>query len=195
MLDLGAGSAPALDGTSDEQQRERDEGERRAAFTATPGRCRSSRASCGPRRGSGRATCRARPRASGSGSDSAGPTVCVSRGTSPGVSQRWPWTWKVWKSEPIAITSHCTSSPTFAWKTGVLPTKARPSIVMNFPIGARTTSNSRSGACSFRPRIESIPYMPPRDRVHHRRRVVVVGPDAGRVLAGGAACRCRSGPA
>ena len=85
----------------------------------------------------------------------------MSFGILPGEIQRWPWTWNVWKSEPIAITSHWTSSPTFAWKTGVLPTKARPSIVMNFPIGASTTSNSRSGAGSFLPRIESMPNIPP----------------------------------
>ncbi len=48
-----------------------------------------------------------------------------------------------------------------AWKTGVLPTNARPSIVWKSPIAAKTTTNSRSGSSSLRPRIESIPYMPP----------------------------------
>ena len=41
----------------------------------------------------------------------------------------------MWCSEPIAITSHWTSWPGKAVKTGVLPTKARPSIVWNWPIG------------------------------------------------------------
>ena len=59
------------------------------------------------------------------------------------------------------MTSHWTSSPTRARKTGVLPTNARPSIVWKSPIGANTTTNSRSGSGSRRPRIESIPYIPP----------------------------------
>jgi hypothetical protein len=92
---------------------------------------------------------------------SAGPTVWVSRGTPSAVRQRCPCTWKVWCSEPIAITSHCTRWPTREVNTGVLPTNARPSIVWNWPIGAKTTTNSRSGGRSWRPRIESIPYMPP----------------------------------
>ena len=40
-----------------------------------------------------------------------------------------PWTWKTWKFSPRAITSHCTRSPTFAWKVGVLPMNARPLMV------------------------------------------------------------------
>ena len=32
---------------------------------------------------------------------------------------------------------------------------------MNLPNGEKTTSNSRSGARSWRPRIESIPNIPP----------------------------------
>ncbi len=84
-----------------------------------------------------------------------------SRGVPSGVTQRWPCTWKVWCSEPIAITSHCTIWPTSALNTGVLPTNARPSMAMNLPNGENTTWNSRSGARSWRPRIESIPYMPP----------------------------------
>ena len=67
----------------------------------------------------------------------------------------------MWCSEPIAITSHCTWSPTFEWNTGVLPTNARPSIVWKSPIAANTTSNSRSGSGVPLARIESIPYMPP----------------------------------
>ena len=67
----------------------------------------------------------------------------------------------MWCSEPIAITSHWTSSPTREWNTGVLPTNARPSIAWNLPIGEKTTTYSRSGARSLRPRIESIPNMPP----------------------------------
>jgi hypothetical protein len=43
-----------------------------------------------------------------------------------------------------------------------LPTKARPLIVWNLPKGEKTTWNSRSGARSWRPRIDSIPNMPPR---------------------------------
>ena len=115
---------------------------------------------------------------------SAGPTVCVSTSVPNGDFQRWPWTWKVWCSEPMAITSHWMVWPTIEVKTGVLPTKARPSIVWKSPIGAKTTSNSRSGRSSCLPMIESIPYIPPRDRVLHRRRVVVVGPHADRVAAG-----------
>src|SRR3954470_12999217 len=79
----------------------------------------------------------------------------------PGGIQRWPWTWNVWKSDPIAMTSHWTRSPTVEWKTGVLPTNARPSIAMNLPNGVKTTWNSLSGARSWRPRIDSIPNIPP----------------------------------
>ena len=92
---------------------------------------------------------------------SAGPTVCVSTSVSNGDFQRWPWTWKVWCSEPMAITSHWMVWPTIEVKTGVLPTKARPSMVWKSPIGAKTTSNSRSGRSSCLPMIESIPYIPP----------------------------------
>ena len=115
---------------------------------------------------------------------SAGPTVCVSRGPSL-VTQRWPWTWKVWCSEPIAITSHCTSSPTLEWNTGVLPTNARPSIVWKSPIGAKTTSNSRSGSGAALGADREHPVHAAGDRVVHRRRVVVVGPHADGVVAGG----------
>src|SRR4051812_3685274 len=93
--------------------------------------------------------------------DSAGPTVWVSRSEPSRATQRCPWTWNVWCSEPIASTSHCTSSPTLEWNTGVLPTNARPSIVWNCPIGAKITTNSLSGLCWWGPRIESAPYMPP----------------------------------
>ena len=158
MLTSGGDAADARRHENEEPERRRG---RERALTETPGRCRSSRSSCGPRRGSGRATSRARPRSSGTGTTPpARRSACRGR-RCPGVSQRCPWTWNVWKSEPIAITSHWTTSPTFAWNTGVLPTKARPSIAMNLPIGANTTSNSWSGARSFRPRIDSIPYIPP----------------------------------
>ena len=92
---------------------------------------------------------------------SAGPSVRVSSGTPAAVRQRWPCTWKVWCSEPIAITSHWTRSPTSECSTGVLPTKARPLIVWKSPIGASTETNSRSGFRSWRPRIESMPQSPP----------------------------------
>jgi hypothetical protein len=85
----------------------------------------------------------------------------VSSGVPPSVSQRWPWTWKVWNSSPIAITSHWTVSPTRDVNTGVLPTNARPSMVWKPWNGAKTTRNSRSGRGSPRPRIESAPYIPP----------------------------------
>ena len=162
-------------------------GQRRArafAVIATPDRSRSSPSSCDPRRGSDRAMSPARSRASECGTTRRGRPSAYRATRSPVSAQRCPWTWNVWKSEPSAITSHCTSSPTFAWKTGVLPTKARPSIVMNLPIGARTTWNSRSGARSSASEDREHPEHPSADRVDHRRRVVVIGPDAGRVLAG-----------
>jgi hypothetical protein len=34
-------------------------------------------------------------------------------------------------------------------------------MLWNWPIGAKTTTNSRSGTRSRRPRIESIPHIPP----------------------------------
>ena len=85
----------------------------------------------------------------------------MSTGTPSGLRQRWPWTWKVWCSEPITATSHCTSSPTRDLNTGVLPTNARPLTAWNLPIGEKITTYSRSGARSRLPRIESIPNMPP----------------------------------
>ena len=108
----------------------------------------------------------------------------VPRRRRPGVIQRWPWTWKVWKSEPIAITSHWTRSPTFAWKTGVLPTNARPSIVMNLPMRHQHDLELAVGRALVAAEDREHPGHPAVDRVHHRRRVVVVGPHAGRVLAG-----------
>ena len=92
---------------------------------------------------------------------SAGPSVRVSSGTPAAVRQRCPCTWKVWCSEPIAITSHWMRSPTSARTTGVLPTKARPSIVWKSPMGANTVTNSRSGLRSWRPRMDSMPHSPP----------------------------------
>ena len=62
-----------------------------------------------------------------------------------GSCQRWPWTWKVWKSSPSARTSHWTTSPTLAWKTGVLPTNARPSTVLKSSVDWKKTTNSWSG--------------------------------------------------
>jgi hypothetical protein len=67
----------------------------------------------------------------------------------------------VWCSLPIAMTFHCTRSPTFAFSTGVFPTNARPLIVWKSPIGENTETNSRSGRRSWRPRIDSIPQSPP----------------------------------
>ena len=104
-------------------------GRRDDVLTSSPGRSRSSRSSCDPRRGSGRARFRRRPPSSALANDSAGPIVRVS--SEPrGMSQRCPWTWNVWWSSPIVRTSHCTTSPTFARNTGVLPTKARPLTVL-----------------------------------------------------------------
>ena len=77
-----------------------------------------ARPSCAARRGSGRATCPGSSSRQRTRKLSAGPTVCVSRGVPSGAIQRWPWTWKVWCSEPIAITSHWTSSPTLEREDG-----------------------------------------------------------------------------
>ena len=85
----------------------------------------------------------------------------MSSGVPPSVRQRWPCTWNVWNSSPIAITFHCTLSPTRAWNTGVLPTNARPLIVWKPCQAANVTTNSRSLRRSPRPAIESPPNMPP----------------------------------
>jgi hypothetical protein len=85
----------------------------------------------------------------------------VSSGVPPSVRQRWPCTWNVWNSLPIAITSHWTVSPTRERNSGVLPTKARPSIVWKPCQGANVTTNSRSARRSCRPAIDRPPYIPP----------------------------------
>ena len=87
---------------------------------------------------------------------SAGPIVRESSNP-PGTLQRCPWTWKVWKSSPSVSTSHWTRSPTFARRTGVLPTNALPLIVMKPRCCEKKTTNSRSGGGSSRALIEIAP--------------------------------------
>ena len=136
--------------------------------------------SCGPRRGSGRAMCPARPRASAPRSSRPGRSCACPR-SRPGICQRWPCTWKVWWSSPIASTSHCTSSPTFARKTGVLPTNARPLIVLKSSVLREEDDELAVGRLLVSPEDRDRAVHPARDRVGHRRRVVVVRPDARRV--------------
>ena len=144
----------------------------------SPGRSRSSRSSCGSRRGSGTATSRPCPPASAPGSSRPARSPACRATRRPGCTHRWPWTWNVWKSSPIESTSHWTSSPTFARKTGVLPTNARPLIVLK-PSCADEVDDElavRRGLvpAEDRERAEHAAL----DRLHHRRRVVVVRPDA-----------------
>ena len=149
-------------------------------IAATRGRCRSCRASCGPRRGSGRATCRGPPRASGSGSSRPGRPSACRAGRRRRSIQRWPWTWKVWKSEPIAITSHCTRSPTRRVEHRRVADERAP--VDRHELAERREDDLELavGRALVAPEDREHPEHAAVDRVHHRRRVVVVGPHARR---------------
>ena len=182
-LALGLRRASRLGG--DDEGREHYDETSALRLISTRGRCRSSRASCGPRRGSGRATCRGHPRASGSGSTRpARPSACRAR-RPPDVSQRWPWTWNVWKSEPIAITSHCTRSPTFGVEDRSVADE-RPAVDRHELAPRREHDLELTVGCALvASEDREHPVHAALDRVVHRRRVVVVGPHAGRVVAGG----------
>ena len=112
---------------------------------------------------------------------SAGPTVWVSRGVPSASRQRWPWTWKVWCSEPIAMTSHCTSWPTReAEHRRVAHERAA---VDRLEVAHRREDDLELavGRALVAAEDREHPVHPARDRLLHRRRVVVVGPDADRV--------------
>ena len=151
----------------------------RRRIAASPGRCRSSRAPCAPRRGSGRATCPDPPRASGSRNDSAGPTVCgVARaavGRQPAVAV---------DVEACGARSPSPSRPT---ARGRRPASGRPACCRRTrgrrssgsrPSRVKTTTNSRSGRALVPPEDREHPVHAAHDRVVHRRRVVVVRPHA-----------------
>ena len=108
-----------------------------------------------------------------------GPTVCVSRGVPSGAIQRWPWTWKVWCSEPIAITSHCTRSPTFEREDRRVADERAAVDRLEVAHRRRRRPRTRGRArASWRAEDREHPVHAAGDRVVHRRRVVVVGPDA-----------------
>ena len=88
------------------------------------------------------------------------------------------------ESSPSVSTSHWTRSPTLAWKTGVLPTNARPLIVLKSSVVSRKTTNSLVGRLLARAEDRERAVEAAGDRLVHRRRVVVVRPDADRVGAG-----------
>ena len=113
------------------------------------------------------------------------------RGCCPArVFQRWPWTWKVWWSEPIAITSHCTRCPTRRAEDRRVPDER--AAVDRHEVRPERREHDLELAVG-QPLVAAAerehPEHPAVDRVLHRRRVVVVGPHADRVAAHGQAVR------
>ena len=104
-----------------------------------------------------------------------------------GSRQRWPWTWKVWCSEPIAITSHCTSWPTRDVEHRRVADERAAVDRLEVAHRGEDDDELAVGRALVLAEDREHPVHAAGDRVVHRRRVVVVGPDAGGVGAGASA--------